>query len=111
MRCLLMAEARHWYDCREQLVVAEFYWRLFQDTQSVKRCLLKATAAAKTEDHKERISEFLKKLGLQQATIALKGIICHVLKITAMNRFCYSELLSRNFTAGWMSLQALRNTV
>jgi len=65
MRCILLAEARHWDDCREQLVVAEAYWQLFQDKQSVKRCLQKAIAAAKTEDHKERISEFLMKLGLQ----------------------------------------------
>ncbi len=65
MRCVLMAESRHWDDCREQLVVAEFYWRLFQDRQSVKRCLLKANAAAKTDDPKERISEFLKKLALE----------------------------------------------
>lgn len=72
MRCLLMAEARHWDDCREQLVVAEFYGRLLQDSQSVKRCLLKAIAAAKTDDHKERISEFLKKLGLQPSTIGLE---------------------------------------
>jgi hypothetical protein len=72
MRCLLLAEARHWDDCREQLVVGEYYWRLFQDTDSVKRCLLKAIAAASTEDHKERIAEFLKRLGLQQASIELR---------------------------------------
>jgi hypothetical protein len=71
MRCLLLAEARHWDDCREQLVVGEYYWRLFQDTHSVKRCLLKAIAATKTEDHKERIAEFLNRLGLQQANIGL----------------------------------------
>jgi hypothetical protein len=69
MRCLLLAESRHWDDCREQLVVAEAYWQLFQDTQSVKRCLQKAIAAAKTDDHKERIAEFLKKLGLKQGIV------------------------------------------
>jgi len=69
MRCLLLAEVRHWNDCREQLMVAEFYWRLFQDTQAVKRCLQKAFAAATTDDHLERIAEFLKKLGLQQDNI------------------------------------------
>jgi hypothetical protein len=67
-----MAEARHWDDCREQLVVAEFYWRLLQDSQSIKRCLLKAIAVAETDEHKERISEFLKKLGVQSSTIGLE---------------------------------------
>jgi len=68
MRCLLLAEVRHWDDCREQLIVGEFYWHLFQDTDSLKRCILKAKSAIKTTDDRERFKDFLNKLNSTRLT-------------------------------------------